>query len=193
LNHILGATMKIVIPVIALSALIASGVSAWSGSSSTGNLQIKMTIDKACTVNPDGDALLDFGEYGILAADNPIERETSIQVKCTSGVFYSVALNAGLYPERKGVTSTRRLKNSHTKGDYISYQLRSPEAPPGWTGGWGIFRDFDLEPGPDRELAITRASDGNLWSHVVKGSLTLRASDAPPGTYTDTVTITVGF
>lgn len=193
--------MKIVIPVIALSALIASGVSAWSGSPSTGNLQIKMTIDKECTVNPTGDAVLDFGTYGTVTnAPSSIERETSIQVQCTSGVPYKIGLNAGLNPKEPGATHLRQLKSA--EGNYISYVLRSPEITRTLGGIWGDDFDWTLHHTISErgDLTVGGKGDGTRQSHLVIGSLVTLSGgvfdnnvSAPAGTYTDTVTVTVQF
>jgi len=188
--------MKIVIPVIALSTLIASGVSAWSGSPSTGKLQIKMKIDEGCTVNPGGDAVLDFGEHGILTAASPaMTRETSIQVQCTSGVPYKIGLNAGLNPKEPGVTNLRQLKSAN--GNYISYFLRSPATKNVTSYVWGWGNNFYWDNmDPKGEPTVDGEGDGTPQSHPVIGGLvtgTLDRGGPPPGTYTDTVTVEVRF
>lgn len=195
--------MKIVIPVIALSALIASGVSAWSGSPSTGSLQIKMKIDKECTVNPGGDTVLDFGTLGTITAKQTAayDTEASIQVRCTSGVSYQIGLDAGLYPVRPGATYLRRLKS--TIGEtYIYYSLISPKDPkdPATTNSrWGNNFLWDgLTPSQrgDTDPTVSGEADGTLKSHRVIGTYSfigVYGQDVPVGTYTDTVKVTVQF
>lgn len=184
--------MKIVIPIIALSALIASGVSAWSGSPSTGSLQIKMKIDKACKVNPGGDAVLDFGEHGIFTAiSSKMTRETSIHVQCTSGVPYKIGLDAGQNSIKQLFISYRYLKSAN--GDTILYYLTSPEINSGNDTDWG--NNFSWHSGDRGQPTVAGTGDGTVRPHPVKGTFVTNALNGgyPPGTYTDTVTVTVQF
>lgn len=194
--------MKIVIPIIALSALIASGVSAWSGSPSTNNLQIKMKIDEACTVNSGGDAVLDFGEHGLVTGDidaqTPSEDGGSIHVLCTAGIYFSIYLDAGRSPIEPGNIMERRMTNG--KGDYIRYQLYltpsrsqyfdnwgAPPLPQSGSVGWGAV---NLGKGLTDQFSH---SDAGAQPIPVYGRI--QKSDIPfaPGIYSDTVTVTVTF
>lgn len=177
--------MKIVIPIIALSALIASGVSAWSGSPSTGKLQIKMTIDKECKVNPGGDAILDFGAIGIVDGNSNIDVNSIINIQCTKGVSYSIALGRGNYSYEGTSYFKRRLKLNPEDYFGVPYELYLDSAR---TKIWGDGRMFDL--------AAFISTDGSVQSIPVYGRVNTYAIDRLPllpGTYTDTVTVTVQF
>lgn len=183
--------MKIVIPIIAMSALIASGVSAWSGSSSTGSLQIKMKIDKTCTVNPGGDAVLDFGEYGVLPAASAINHETSIKVQCTNNVPYKIGLDSGKNSVVPNSSIHRRMK-SGSGSNYIGYHLFSDEKR---ATHWGNNFDEVVKSNSGNSAAISKTADGTTQPHQIYGNISRfhHVEDAPPGTYTDTVTVTVQF
>jgi spore coat protein U-like protein len=197
--------MKIVIPVIALSALIASSVSAWSGSPSTNNLQIKMTIDKGCTVNPGGDAVLDFGTIGLVTGN--IDIEGALTIQCTKGVDYTIGLGSGSNEGEK--KSSRRMKND--KGDYIAYQLFSratrnekwasysvpmnppkiPKSDPSYPSVSQLLRD---KTSLDNGALAGGKADGAVTSVPVYGRIEATdVASAASGTYTDTVTVEVRF
>lgn len=179
--------MKIVIPVIALSALIASGVSAWSGSPSTNNLQIRMKIDKGCTVNPGGNAVLDFGTISGLDYLTYIYVETAIQIQCTKGVNYSIALDGGKHPSDIFQEFRRYLtpeSGAFVERKNFPYELFSDSAR---TKPWGDGSKRDMPVFSD-----IPAADGSVKSIPVYAR-GYAERDTPPGTYTDTVTVTVKF
>lgn len=203
--------MKIVIPVIALSALIASGASAWSGSSSpTGSLQIKMKIDKECTVNLD--AFLNFGIH--TALDSDIDAKTAsqgagaIKVVCAPGVIFSIYLDAGSNSAVKDRDDIVNRKMINSKGEYISYQLFTDKKR---TTTWASSRSEVIAHDKLREpyfehTGIKGYKKGGLESTIthgdpffypVYGRITKKTSatakNVAPGEYTDTVTVMVTF
>ncbi|MBN9136345.1 spore coat U domain-containing protein [Phyllobacterium sp.] len=182
--------MKIVIPIIALSALIASGVSAWSGSTG-GSLQIKMKIDKECKVS---DALLDFGTTTVGSFGRVIEG--FIKAQCTKGIQYNIALGPGMNPVNSEPPQPfyRRLilPNDPSSGDasksrykdFIPYYLYSDAS---HSTLWG---DGSRSGMP----ALPREADGTVQSIAVYGKIeSVGLMRDLPGTYTDTVTVTVQF
>lgn len=175
--------MKIVIPIIALSALIASSVSAWSGSPSTDNLQIRMTIDEECKVNPGGDAVLDFGNQTTLDA-NSFEGVGSIQVQCTAGVKYAIYLDAGKNAPDKDPSHVLNRRMINDKGDYLTYQLYQPQDR---AVIWGSSPFASLSRG-----LTGIVSSGDRQTFSVYGKIKY-ANNVATGTYTDTVTVEVRF
>ncbi|QRI43830.1 hypothetical protein [Bacteriophage sp.] len=184
--------MKIVIPVIALSALIASGVSAWSGSPSTGKLQIKMKIDEECKVNPGGDAVLDFGNQTTLDA-NSFEGVGSIQVQCTAGVKYAIYLDAGKNSKNKDPSDVLNRRMINDKGDYLAYQLYQPQDR---TVIWGSSPHTSISRGL---TGIVSSGDRQTFSvygkieHAKNVVANTFMDTVATGTYTDTVTVEVRF
>lgn len=187
--------MKIVIPIIALSALIASGVPAWSGSPSAGSLQIKMKIDKECTVNPGGGAVLDFGKHGLVTGD--IDGVGAFTIQCTQGVDYTLGLGKGSNWEN----SQRRMKND--KGDYIVYQLfSSADLKLAWKSYTAPLNPIDSakamvltdKANVDRGALASGKATGAVTSVPVYGRILAKdAASAAIGAYTDTVEVEVRF
>lgn len=177
--------MKVFVPIIAVSALLASTVSGWSAETppapktTTGTLTVKITINKECKVNPGGEATLDFGSYGVVVA-NDIDQKSSISVQCTKNTPYSIGLNAGVNASTEGDVATRRMKGTGAN-DYVGYQLYSDE---GRQTVWGNTEKKDV--------VASKTGDGTAQSYQVYGRVPKSAPIAA-GTYTDTVTVTVTF
>ncbi|ONK21253.1 hypothetical protein BLX87_22830, partial [Bacillus sp. VT-16-64] len=110
--------MKVFIPILAASALLASTVSGWSEVLNS-NLLVKIVIGEACKVNPGGKSELHFGSHGDVTG-NTTGGKGIIQVKCSKGTKFSIALDDGKNLDASGV---RNMKNG--AGETISYQLYS--------------------------------------------------------------------
>ncbi len=171
--------MKVFVPIIAVSALLASTVSGWSAGSTTGNLTVKITISQECKVNPDGEATLNFGTPAILNQD--ADNAGTIKVMCTNNTPYSIGLNAGANPSNLGDVATRRMKGPGAN-DYVGYQLYADE---GRKTVWG---------NTDKKDTVTsKIGDGTVQSYQVYGRVPKLAAVVATGAYSDTVTVTVTF
>lgn len=177
--------MKVFVPVIAASALLASTVSGWSAETPpksrtvTGSLQVKITISQECKVNPDGDATLNFGTPTILSQD--AYSVGTIKVLCTKDTTYNIGLNAGNNPSTPGDVATRRMKHTGNN-DYVGYQLYSDE---GRKNVWGTTEKKDT--------VDSKIADGTAQPYSVYGRVPKLATAVATGEYTDTVTVTVTF
>lgn len=171
--------MKVFVPIFAASALIASTVSGWPAGSAQGNLIVKITISPECKVNPNGDAILDFGTPGILTKD--ADGKGSISVQCTKGTTYSIGLNAGTHPSTADDVATRRMKGPGAN-DYIGYQLYSDE---GRQTVWGSTSKKDT--------VDSKIADGTAQPYSVYGRVSKLATGVATGEYKDAVTVTVSF
>lgn len=176
--------MKVFVPIIAASALLASTVSGWSAETptisktTTGTLTVKITINKECKVNPGGEATLDFGSYGVVT--NDIDQKSSINVQCTKDTPYSIGLNAGDNPSSSGDVATRRMKGT-TANTFVGYQLYADE------GRQTVWGNTDK-----KDVVASKIGDGTVQAYQVYGRVPKSASIVA-GTYTDTVTVTVTF
>lgn len=173
--------MKVFVPIIAVSALLASTVSGWSAESrtATGSLKVTITINTECKVNPDGGTTLDFGTYGVV--DKDIDQKGSISVQCTKDTPYSIGLNAGANPSTANDVNTRRMKGPGAN-DYVGYQLYSDD---GRKTVWGNAEKKDT--------VGSKIGDGTAQPYQVHGRVSKSAAVVAAGTYTDTVTVTVTF
>ncbi|MBE8716499.1 Csu type fimbrial protein [Cellvibrio polysaccharolyticus] len=118
---------------------------------------------------------MNFGS--VYHAGGPVEANSapgqgSIQFRCTPGVTARVTMNAGLY---SATVNNRRMRHTNTT-NYLSYQLYT-------TANRNVI--WDATTG--RSLAF---SNDTLQTMTVYGRLPPQ-SGVLPGTYTDTVTVTI--
>jgi len=173
--------MKVFIPILAASALLASTVSGWS-EVVNGDLQVRIVIGEACKVNPGGSAELHFGSRGDVTStpttgSTAKEGKGSIQVLCSKGTKFSIALDDGKNLDASGV---RNMKNG--AGETIPYQLYSDSANKTL---WGS--------GSKSGRPLASEATGELDSFQVFGLIPKQSKNPKTGTYEDTVAVTVTF
>jgi len=142
------------------------------GETVSASLPVSVTVPGACQVTA---TPLNFGAYDPTAASD-VDSTASIQVLCTVGTSYTVALGAGA---GTGATiSTRRMMKGTDALGYALYQDASR------TINWGET------PGTDTPPATTAGA--TAASHTVYGRIA-GGQNVPGGAYTDTVTVTVNY
>lgn len=194
--------MKVVIPILALSTLIASSVSCWSASAVSDILKVKLEVRAECSVGVDGGGVLDFGNNGRVTED--IRIQGSIQVQCNHEVAYTIGLNNG-----RNWSKARRMKSE--SGSFIVYELyQDSERKNIWAVKGGKQHGRSIKPYDAEYLQVLYAKEGALPSEgtafketEANGSvqpftvygrvLKSDATSAPPGEYSDTVTVEVRF
>ena len=138
----------------------------------------------ACTVSSAGVA---FGRY--VPASGTNDRSTGTVTISCSGLLglllpyvpYTISLNSGLYSG--GIFSNRRMFSGSS---YLSYQLYSNSA---GTTVWG-----DGTGGSSTVSGTCTAILGNCSSSkTIYGLIPALQSGVAPGTYSDTVTVTVSY
>ncbi len=160
---------------VPLTLALALQANAAFAASATGNLTVSATVVSACSVSA---ATLNFGSaIDPTSASLPLDTSTTMTVMCTATTPYSIALNAGANAGGASNFSSRAIKNgSHTLG----YQLYLD---PTRTTVWGDGTASSLLPGVGIGSNQTLTLYGRLPS----------LSGAVPGTYTDTVTVTISY
>ena len=137
----------------------------------TTTLAVQVTITATCTIN--SASALNFGTQGILAAN--ADQTSTIQVTCTNSTPYNIGLNAGT---GTGATvATRKLTNGAATVNYTLYSNS------GRTTVWGNTVGTDTVAG---------TGNGSAQSYTVYGRIPAQTTPAP-GTYTDTITVTVSY
>lgn len=131
------------------------------------------TVDSGGAI---GFGILDFGQYASL--DNVITATSqpgagSIRVKCAAGQPYSIRLDGGLH----GNVSSRRMANVSNASSTLTYNLYSDR--PGGTV-W------------DNVQGVRATGDGRDQWYPIHGLVPAQAPPAP-GTYRDTVNVTIGW
>jgi len=138
----------------------------------TGSLNVTIIITKTCAV---GTSIpVDFGSQGLLTAD--VDAVGDLSVTCTNGTTYDVGLNAG---GGSGATITNR-KMTGPASATVTYHLYRDL---GRTLNWGNTVSTDTLAGTGTGAAQSIPVYGRVASQTTPG----------PGTYNDTVTVTVTY
>ena len=159
----------------ALAALLAmAGGSVQAGTASS-SISVSATVVSSCIVSG---ATLNFGAAIDPTAATVIDSSTSITVVCTATTPYAVALNAGVNAGGASNFGTRAIKNGLKT---LGYQLYADAL---HTTVWG--------DGTSASATVPGLGTGSNQSLTVYGRLPSVAG-AVPGTYSDTVTVTVTY
>lgn len=156
---------------VALAGAVLGPASATAQTVATDTFDVRITIAAECEIVSTED--LDFGTEGVLSA--AVQAAATLEVACTDTTPYTIGLNGGTGP---GGTTDLRQMSSGTG-----------------TIGYGLFQDAarsvnwgDTTAG--ETVAATGA--GVAQSYTIYGQVLAQATPAP-GTYTDTVTVTVTY
>jgi spore coat protein U-like protein len=139
-------------------------------STATGSFNVQVAIAATCVVTSATN--LNFGTQGVLSA--PVNQTSTITVTCTNTTPYNIGLNQGV----NGSSVTTRQMSSGSA--LINYSLFSN---PGMTTNWGQTVGTDTVAG---------TGNGSGQAYTVYGQIPAQTTPAP-GTYTDTITVTVTY
>jgi spore coat protein U-like protein len=160
-----------------LVTLLAAALPQWAFAvNATGTLTVNATVVSACVVSA---GILNFGNsIDPTSATVPLDATSTMTVLCTATTPYTIALNAGANAGGASNFSARAIKNGTRT---LGYQLYSDSLR---TTVWG-----------DGTSTSSLSSGSGLG---VNQSLTIYGrmpslSGAAPGTYADTVTITISY
>lgn len=142
----------------------------------TGNtFQVNATVVSACTVSG---TTLNFGNsIDPLAAATPLDSSSTLSVQCTNTTPYTVALNAG---SNAGGASNFGARTMKAGSNTLGYQLYLDN---GRSTVWGDGTGSSTVAG---------TGTGSTQSLTIYGRLP-SLSGVVPGSYTDTVTVTVSY
>lgn len=143
---------------------------AGSASSITSTFQAKINIGSSCTVSATS---LDFGSQGVLGAN--VDGSSNVTVACPTGTAYNVGLDQGV--GAGATTSARYMSNA---GAQIRYMLYTDA---GRTSIWGNVVGADT---------LSGVGAGLPTAIPVYGRVPAQTTPAP-GSYTDTITVTVTY
>ncbi len=165
--------MKKLLPLL-LTAL-SCPLSGWAGTASN-SFQVTATVTSSCTVSG---TTLNFGaSIDPLAASVPLDATSTLSVVCTNTTPYTVALNAGANAGGPANFSARAMKSGvHSLG----YQLYLDA---GRATVWG--------DGTASSSTSAGTGTGSTQTLTIYGRLPSLAN-VVPGSYTDTVTVTVSY
>jgi spore coat protein U-like protein len=164
---------------IVIAALLLAG-SAQAANQQGANVQLSLEVSGTCSLDVNG--IQGFGAWPTGSTGSTGVALGSLGVNCAAGVAYAVGIDAGQHYEG----AYRRMGNG---GVYVPYVLRvGGSNGPEWgdTGLSTILSSYmETHPAP----AVQENGDGSLQSFSLWGDADI--SDAPAGTYSDTVNVTV--
>lgn len=137
----------------------------------TSTFNVTMTIGASCTVI--SASTMAFGSSGVILTN--VDQTSSISVQCTDTTPYAIGLNAGV---GAGATvATRKMSNGARTINYTLYSNA------GRSTVWGDT------PGTD---TVAGVGNGDPQAFTVYGRVAPQTTPAP-GSYTDTITVTVTY
>ena len=153
-----------------LIALVMGSTSA-SAVTATGNLGVQITITEECVVG--SIVNITFASTGVLLAN--VDAQGSFTVQCTNGTDYTIGLDAG-----GGTGATVAVRRMMLSTEHVNYSLYTTA---GRTVVWGNTPPTDTVAG---------LGTGSAIPYIVYGRVPPQATPTP-GTYTDTVLISVVY
>ena len=153
------------------AACLLQSVGPSSATTTTTTFTATITLAATCLIN--SASALNFGSAGVLTAN--VDQTSTIAVQCTNTTPYNIGLDAGT-----GTGATVAVRKLSTGGATVNYTLYSDS---GRTTIWGNTVSTD-----------TVADQPNGGSAFGGALYTTTSQTTPaPGTYTDTVTVTVTY
>lgn len=160
---------RALVPFAAVAALLAPANA--HAATDTDTMTVTATVISSCNVAADD---LAFGNYDPVAPA-PLTAATTIEVTCTNGTDYAVALDEGL-----GSGASIATRKMSAGGDTLDYSLYQDAA---HTQVWGETSGVDTVDGTGTGATATLDVYGMVDA----------AQTAPAGAYSDTVTVTVTY
>src|SRR3954454_6397225 len=163
-------------PGLCLTSFLAAGcllqsVSSPLAATATSTFTVQVTLTASCTIN--SAATLNFGSQGILSAN--VDQTSTLQVQCTNTTPYNIGLDAGV-----GSGATVAVRKLTSGGNTVNYSLYTDA---GRATLWGNTVGTDT---------VAATGNGAAQSYTVYGRVPSQTTPAP-GTYTDTITVTVTY
>jgi len=137
----------------------------------TSTFTVQVVLQAYCTIN--STTTLDFGTPNLLNAN--VDHTSTITVQCTDTTPYDIGLDVGT-----GTGATVAVRKMTSGGATVNYTLYSNI---GHTTLWGNTVSTDT---------VGATGNGQQQPYTVYGRIPPQTTPAP-GTYTDTITVTVTY
>lgn len=143
----------------------------------TAQMQVRIVITESCDIHSAPPSDLDFGTHA-RSTGAPVDSEATLQINCTLGTPYSIGLNEGSNATGSTAAADNRRMIS-ANGDFIPYGLYRDTARNEF---WGEVAGTN-----------THAGVGTASSQIVTVYGRVPSTNAPTGSYADTVVATVTY
>ena len=145
---------------------------------STANLTVPLTITGSCTI---GAATLNFGsDAGTALLTTALTANTTVSVTCTSGSPFAIGMGQGSY-----YSSSNRMASGTNYIPYALYQNSSLTTP--WTTAASSTTCTTTGD------CFTDTGTGTAQTFTIYGQVPTVATAPAPGSYSDTVTMTIMY
>jgi spore coat protein U-like protein len=155
---------------LGIMAGLALGGGAASATTTTSTFGVTMAITAECVIN--STATLDLGSSGVINANH--DANTPLHIQCTNTTPYTIGLDAGT---TTGATVSQRLLVNGSAT--VNYNLYTSS---GYSTIWGNSGG----------ALVSSTGNGADQTFTIYGRVPAQTTPAP-GTYTDTVTVTVTY
>ncbi len=144
-------------------------------------MDITASVDAACSVSSAG------ADFGAVVPGNGDTASGTVDVNCSSGAAYSVALDAGQNPQDGGT-----VRSMLSGSDPIRYTILKGSGTGGAGQPWGDAGAGNTFPGG---TVVTQSGTGAVQSLGMNLAVVGESQNTytPGGNYSDTVQITVNF
>ncbi|WP_431113056.1 Csu type fimbrial protein [Variovorax paradoxus] len=144
----------------------------------TGTFQVKIAIRASCTVSAGASSDIDFGAN--LASATNLQAQNSIKVNCSKGTPYYV----GLSPSNGSIAGAGVMTETGGGVDTVAYQLRS---------GAGIAGAIWGNTATAVSVGNGVGGAGSGADQTIPVYATVASANSRPGSYADTVTVSVHY
>jgi len=168
--------MRKILSATLAASVLAAGAAQAANPTVTTTFQVSATVQPNCTTSA---TALGFGNY--TPGGGALTANSTITVNCTKATGYTIWLNPG---STAGDAYTQRLMASGT--NLLQYNLYT-------TAGFNTV--FGDGTGSTGQAAGTGTGMANAFTYTVYGQLldSTYNQASTPGTYTDTITVTVTY
>ncbi len=165
------------VPLFAFIAATAFAGAA-NAATDTTQFQVKITITESCDVHTVNASDIDFGTHVRSTGATPIDNQGALQLNCSRGTPYQIALDPGLNASSPtAAADNRRMTNAD--GGLVPY---------------GLYRDAARTQFWGRVLGTnTVAGTGTAAQQSIPVYGRVASTDVAAGVYLDTVTATVTY
>jgi spore coat protein U-like protein len=138
----------------------------------TATFEVKLIVQKACSVIAGASSDLDFGTQDPTATN--LNTSNTIKVTCSKNTPYEI----GLVPSNGLTTGAGAMKGVATPANTVAYQLNQTSNGTAWGDATGN--------------RVSGSGDGTQKTHTVYGKVA-DVANAAPDTYKDLVTVNVRY
>lgn len=163
-----------------IACAVAAGLSAASNAraaTATTQFQVRIVITESCDIQAVAASDVDFGTFA-RSSGAPADAQGTLQLNCTQGTPYSIGLDAGANPTSTAAAAdNRRMTDGNS--NYVAY---------------GLYRDTARQQFWGDVIGTnTLSGTGTASNQAIPVYGRAPSTNAPAGSYVDTVVATVTY